>query len=136
MSRIHRKGPARIEANLTPMIDMTFLLVVFFVLVSTISEVESIEMELPEPRPTASAPPSDDPRAVINVIPGERGKAMGYRLNGVDFELGAEGIEGLRGRVRELYLANSELLEILAKAKDVRSMQPFYRKCFEGANTE
>ena len=109
MSRIHERGPARIEANLTPMIDMTFLLVVFFVLVSTISEVESVEMELPDPNPTASTPPSDDPRSVINVIPGPEGEATSYRFNGIDLPLGPAGIDEMRRRITELYMANPEL---------------------------
>ena len=110
MSRIHQRGAARIEANLTPMIDMTFLLVVFFVLVSTISEVESVEMELPKPQPTASSPPSDEPRSVINVIPGVQGEATAYRLNGVDLSLDEVGIDEMRRRITELYLANPDLL--------------------------
>ena len=109
MSRIHTRGAARIEANLTPMIDMTFLLVVFFVLVSTISEVESVEMELPEPNPTASTPPSNEPRTVINVIPGPQGQAVGYRLNGTDLRLDSSGVNEMRQRITELYIANPEL---------------------------
>ena len=136
MSRVHRRGPAQIEANLTPMIDMTFLLVVFFVLVSTISEVESVEMELPEPRPTASAPPQDDPRAAINVIPDERGEAMNYRLNGFDFELGPEGIARLRGRIMELYSANPELLINLRadRRTEQKHIAPILRTVTEAAS--
>ena len=33
MSLIHTRGPARIDANLTPLIDLSFLLIVFFILV-------------------------------------------------------------------------------------------------------
>ena len=109
MSRIHKRGAARIEANLTPMIDMTFLLVVFFVLVSTISEVESVEMQLPDPNPSASTPPSDEPRTVINVIPGLDGEAQSYRLNGFDLPLGPSGIDEMRWRITELFIANPEL---------------------------
>ncbi|MEE2681113.1 MAG: biopolymer transporter ExbD [Planctomycetota bacterium] len=109
MSRIHQRGTARIEANLTPMIDITFLLVVFFVLVSTISEVESVEMELPDPTPAASSPPSNEPRSVINVIPGPEGEATSYRFNGVDLPLGPAGISEMRRRITELYIANPDL---------------------------
>ena len=109
MTRIHTRGAARIEANLTPMIDMTFLLVVFFVLVSTISEVESIEMELPNPEPSASTPPSDEPRTVINVIPGSDGEATGYRLNGTDLRLEPSGINAMRQRIAAMFVANPEL---------------------------
>ena len=137
MSQVHRRGPAQIEANLTPMIDMTFLLVVFFVLVSTISEVESVEMELPEPSPTASAPPTDDPRAVINVIPGDEGEALNYRLNGFDFQLVPQGIDGLRSRIIELYSANPELLINLRadRRTEQKYIAPVLRTVTEAASS-
>lgn len=91
------------------MIDMTFLLVVFFVLVSQISEVEVIEMELPKPIPTASAPPPEETRSVLNVIPDDVGGAIGYRLNGLDFALGENGIESLRSELTNLYRSNPDL---------------------------
>ena len=47
MSSVFKRGNAKIEANLTPMIDVTFLLIVFFVLVSQIVEVENVPMSLP-----------------------------------------------------------------------------------------
>ena len=53
MSRIHKRGTAELHANLTPMIDVTFLLIVFFVLVSQIVEVENVELKLPELEETA-----------------------------------------------------------------------------------
>ena len=106
MSRIYQRGAARIEANLTPMIDMTFLLVVFFVLVSTISEVESVEMQLPEPNPTASTPPTDELRTVINIIPNVQGEATGYRVNGIDLPLDSAGVSEMKQRITELYIAN------------------------------
>ena len=77
MSAIHRKGLARIEANLTPMIDMTFLLIVFFVLVSRIVDLESADMDLPHPRDPASEPASEENRAVLNVMPGPLGGTSG-----------------------------------------------------------
>lgn len=110
MSHIHHRGPARIEANLTPMIDMTFLLVVFFVVVSTITEAESVEMKLPGPDPTASAAPTREPRMVVNVVPDERGEATGYRLNGIDYELDRRGLEALGMRLQALYEANPDLM--------------------------
>ena len=109
MSLVHRKGPARIDANLTPMIDMTFLLVVFFVVVSQISEIENVEMELPKPQPSASAPPPEETRSVLNVLPGEDGKAIGYRLNSIDFPLGDRGIESMRTELTRLYRTQPDL---------------------------
>ena len=109
MSRLHERGPARIEANLTPMIDITFLLVVFFVVVSTISEVESVEMELPRPEPTASAPPPEHSRSVLNVLPDELGEAVGYRLNAVEYPLGPDGMSDLRRTLTSMLRGNPEL---------------------------
>ena len=109
MSLVHRKGPARIDADLTPMIDMTFLLVVFFVVVSQISEIENVEMELPMPQPSASAPPPEETRSVLNVLPGEDGQAIGYRLNLIDFPLGEEGIESMRAELTRLYRTQPDL---------------------------
>ena len=48
MSRAFRRGRTDVQANLTPMIDVTFLLIVFFVLVSQIVEVENVDLLLPE----------------------------------------------------------------------------------------
>ncbi len=109
MTRLHERGPARIEANLTPMIDITFLLVVFFVVVSTISEVESVEMELPKPQPTASAPPPEQSRSVLNVLPDEEGEAIGYRLNTVEYPLGNAGILALQNALVPMLRNNPEL---------------------------
>ena len=109
MTRLHERGPAQIEANLTPMIDITFLLVVFFVVVSTISEVESVEMELPKPQPTASAPPPEQTRSVLNVLPDDDGEATGYRLNSVEYPLGPTGIGALRAALIPMLRNNPEL---------------------------
>ena len=109
MTRLHERGPARIEANLTSMIDITFLLVVFFVVVSTISEVESVGMELPKPQPTASAPPPEKIRSVLNVLPGDDGDAIGYRLNMLEYPLGRSGVDELREALVPLLRNNPDL---------------------------
>ena len=80
MSKIHRRGPAELHANLTPMIDVTFLLIVFFVLVSQIVEVESVPMSLPEPLEPLTERLGEEPRAMINVVPAAGGAAAAYRL--------------------------------------------------------
>ncbi len=98
-----------IQANLTPMIDMTFLLIVFFVLVSQITEVENVEMDLPAPRDPASVPPDDQARVVINVLPGPQGRARGYRLGSAVYSADAKGLEGLTSALAGLYQGNPAL---------------------------
>ena len=66
MSAVYKRGLAKVEANLTPMIDMTFLLIVFFVLVSQVVDNESADLELPRLTDPASEPASEENRAVIN----------------------------------------------------------------------
>lgn len=83
----------RIGANLTSMIDIIFLLVVFFVLVSRISEVEQIPLELPEPTNPATSNASDQARAVVNMPADADGSATVIRLNTGEFAADAAGMD-------------------------------------------
>ena len=85
MSVIHRRGPARPSASLTPMIDVVFLLVVFFVAVSQIVDRDRLDLDLPAPRPSAAATPSEGPRVVVNVLPAPDGTARGDQADGRRF---------------------------------------------------
>ena len=109
MSAVFKRGNAEVEANLTPMIDVTFLLIVFFVLVSRIVEVENVPMELPRPDQPETVRPGDEQRAVINVIPTGGGRASGYRLGSRTFPPGADGLETLADHLAGLYRANPAL---------------------------
>jgi biopolymer transport protein TolR len=109
MSAIYKRGNANVEANLTPLIDVTFLLIVFFVLVSQIVEVEHVEMDLPQPRQPVSQKPGDESRVVINLLPAGDGSIRGYRLGGREFPPGADGAEQLAERLAEMYSANPGL---------------------------
>ena len=109
MSRIHKRGTAELNANLTPMIDVTFLLIVFFVLVSQIVEVENVELKLPELEEPATELPETEQRSVINVVPGFEGRALEYRLGGRSFPAGTEGVELLTGHLASLLQTNPTL---------------------------
>ena len=117
---------------MTPMIDMTFLLVVFFVVVSQISEIENVEMELPTPVPSASAPPPEETRSVLNVLPDDEGRAIGYRLNSFDFPLGDEGIGLLQTELIRLYRSQPDL-RINLRA-DRRTQQQHIDPVFDAIN--
>ena len=97
------------QANLTPMIDVTFLLIVFFVLVSQIVEVENVEMTLPELVEPASDLPGEEQRAVINVVPGPEGTALEYRVGGRAFAIDAAGRELMTQHLSGLLAANPAL---------------------------
>ena len=109
MSAVYQRGRANIEANLTPMIDVTFLLIVFFVLVSQIVEVENVPLELPTPVDAATMPLGEEHRAVINVLPAPAGRSSGYKLGGQTFPASGAGVEALANHLVNLYRANPAL---------------------------
>ena len=85
MSVIHQRGPARPQASLTPMIDVVFLLVVFFVAVSQLVDQDRLDLDLPAPNPSAAHQPTEGPRAVVNVLPGSGDSSLGYQVDGLHF---------------------------------------------------
>lgn len=109
MSVVHQRGNARISGNLTPMIDMIFLLIVFFVLVSRIVDRERVEMNLPQPKHAATERAAEEQRVVINVLPGAPGEVKGYRVGGTPFEPGSSGLMALTQHVASLYRTNPHI---------------------------
>ena len=101
----NRHSNAEIEANLTPMIDVSFLLIVFFALVSGIASREQAKMSLSRVREGVAARPDDDARWVLNVLPASDGASAGYALNGEVYAVDADGAE----RLAEGYRANPRL---------------------------
>ncbi len=55
-----------IRFNMAPMIDVVFLLIIFFVLVSTFASAESVPMNLPEPEKSMAKNVKITDRVVIN----------------------------------------------------------------------
>ena len=102
MSR-SRYASVPIAANLTPMIDVVFLLIVFFVLVSQVVDLQSVHMDLPAPLDPASEMAGDDPRAVINIVPSASGSAAGYRLGSRFYAADTAGVQALAGHLAGLY---------------------------------
>jgi len=109
MSLVHQRGRTELHANLTPMIDVTFLLIVFFVLVSQIVEVEHEDMALPELAEPAAEMPGDEQRAVINVLPGPNGASRGYRLGSRTFPAGPDGARRLADHLAPMLERNPAL---------------------------
>jgi len=97
-SRKHE--PVHVSANLTPMIDVTFLLIVFFILVTQFANVQvAEEIELPEPDQPVSVERDQTARLVINIIPSpsasQAGRVIGYRLGSAEYPATARGISML-----------------------------------------
>src|SRR5690606_27494702 len=100
-SKIFKRGFTAPEMNITPLIDVTFLLIIFFMLVNNIISEETVEMFVPaltQPRTQALA---TEDRIVVNVKPVEssaadregnplliRGEATGVRIGALaDFTM-------------------------------------------------
>ena len=118
-----------VQANLTPMIDVTFLLIVFFVLVSQIVEVENVDLNLPTPADAVSELPDDRQRVVINVLPGTRGVASGYRLGGNTYRADGDGLAQLAQQLGGLYRDNPSLNVNLRadRSTHYRWVEPVFR---------
>ncbi|MDG2424016.1 MAG: biopolymer transporter ExbD [Phycisphaerales bacterium] len=101
MRSIHQRGPVRAQASLTPMIDVVFLLVVFFVAVSQLVDRDRIDMDLPSPSPSAAHQPEDGARAVVNVLPGPEGTSIGYQVDGLVFAADATGQAALVNHLQD-----------------------------------
>lgn len=86
MRRRHGKSRSRPieDSSLTPLVDVTFLLIVFFVVVAHLSSNERIPMPLAQVDNAETAPDKLQRRLVINVIPiAQRDQKHGDYLVGV-----------------------------------------------------
>ena len=111
MSAVYKKGRADISANLTPLIDVVFLLIVFFVLVSQIVEVEHVDLDLPEPKNALTMKPTEEHRVVMNVMPdrSDRGAITGYKLGGREFDATTEGVTAMVDHLAALFQDDPDL---------------------------
>jgi biopolymer transport protein ExbD len=70
MARYSKKKAAQVDMNITPLMDVTFQLIVFFILVSNFAAAQLPELELPKPvESVAKAVEEERPRVVVNVVP-------------------------------------------------------------------
>ncbi len=68
--------------NLTPMIDVVFLLLIFFVLIAQSSRWRRAQVELPEPEPSAAKYVYSGDVLTITVICNQQGKLLAYQVQG------------------------------------------------------
>ncbi|MEM6392031.1 MAG: biopolymer transporter ExbD [Planctomycetota bacterium] len=69
MSQVTPRGAVAPSLNITPLIDVVFLLIVFFMLVSNITSDEAVPMVLPDLVDSVTSELGDDPRVVVNIAP-------------------------------------------------------------------
>lgn len=88
-STIYRSGRAQLTFNMTPMIDCTFQLIIFFMLTTQMASADYVTMKLPDPD-TSVARTYEVNRVIVNIVPYSsgrvsrepalRGAALEYRL--------------------------------------------------------
>lgn len=100
------RGPAKVEAMITPLIDIAMLLVVFFALVSQIGIADFVKLNLPKPSPTAAVPARNESRIVINAIANPNGDVSSWRFSGQDYATDTPGIQSLSNDVASAIRAN------------------------------
>ena len=96
-----KHAPTQVESNLTSMLDVVFLLIVFFVLVSQVVSREAEPLDLPEVPDAAAGVAGEEPRLVVNVLSDVDQPGVGLRamVLGQPFTIDAEGCHLLTKRV-------------------------------------
>ena len=69
MSRVVKRGAVTPSMNITPLIDVVFLLIIFFMLVNNIVSEETVDMILPELVDSEAREAGEIDRVVVNVAP-------------------------------------------------------------------
>ncbi len=69
MSTVFQRGPVKPEMNMTPLIDVTFLLIVFFMLVSNIVSNERVPMVVPQLEDSKTRELGDIEKVVVSIAP-------------------------------------------------------------------
>ena len=101
--------PRALGVNLTPMIDIVFLLIVFFLLTAQLSSQRVLELELPRAA-LGDDPSASDTPGVVNVVPASQVAALGgdYRLGTRVFRATPMGISSLEMELRGLMARDAD----------------------------
>ena len=113
MSRRRAEHPFA-PADLTPMVDVVFLLIVFFILVSQLARTERSPIELPALPADSLAAAALRERLVIHV------SETGYRVGADAFPIGPDAADRLAWRVRAALAASPEAAVVIRAPRDAR----------------
>jgi len=122
----HKKGgkvrskKASTRIDMTPMVDLAFLLLTFFVLTSTLNKPQTMEITMPEKPKDETKVPEVNEKNVLNVVLGENDKVYWFMgLGGDDAEV-IQTDYSAKGIRKILFEKKAELpkLVVLIKAMD------------------
>lgn len=133
MSRIIRRGPARLDTNLTSLVDVVFILIVFFVLVAHISRAERFRLDLPRLVEGEAGEATKEERVVVNVVPAERAGAAGgdYRVGARAYSATPDGLDGLADLLSQSVLHDPDVTVVVraARGEPYERVAPALRAC-------
>lgn len=113
-----------ITFNMAPMIDVVFLLIIFFMLVSTFASAENIPMDLPHPDRSLARNVKIVDRVVINCRTADASEAG--EPKGALYSIGPnrpESLESIARRLAAAHAANPKLKVIIRADKHLRYEQ-------------
>ncbi|MBL8745867.1 MAG: biopolymer transporter ExbD [Phycisphaerae bacterium] len=112
------RGRATLALNLTALIDVVFLLIMFFVLVAKFGRYPTLPLDLPRIGERTADAVDPGSRPAVDVVPKSRTAAMGgaYRFGSASFDETPAGIEALTSAVRAMRTAQPEV-EISVRAE-------------------
>ena len=101
--------------NMTPMIDVVFLLIIFFMLVSQFSSAENVEVELPEPERSQAIEATIPEKVILNIEYVGPDEPPGFLLGSIR----VSSLEEMSRRLRNQRVESPELQVILRADKRV-----------------
>ncbi|MBC8522491.1 biopolymer transporter ExbD [PVC group bacterium] len=107
-----RSASVSLNANMTPMIDVTFLLIVFFVVVSQIVDRDVIPLDLPAPENAKAMISVTENRTVINIVPLDNGEVAGIVVG--DYTIASDDMAKLSDIVKQELLRGSTEVHLRA----------------------
>lgn len=84
-SQVTRRGPVKPTLNITPLIDVVFLLIVFFMIVNNIVTDETPPLQLPQLDNPQTTEPEGKSRVIVSIVPEQKFKPAGGGRNGPGF---------------------------------------------------
>ncbi|MFN3166851.1 MAG: ExbD/TolR family protein [Phycisphaeraceae bacterium] len=123
MSHVTRRGPVKPTLNITPLIDVVFLLIVFFMIVNNIVTDEVPELQLPDLIEPQTFQAEGKNRVIINLIPKQEFTEGGKKV-GPDQPEGQVLARG--GEARAVAIGGNEW--DITKADQIKAFQEFAAK--------
>lgn len=134
---LRRRSNTRLSANFTPLIDVLFQLIIFFLLVMRVNERQIVKLQLPRPTDAAGASAGPEQRMVLNLVGRGDDPAViaSIRADGLDFGPDRDGRQALSSHLANRYASSPSLrLDVRADRRlQYRYVEPVLRAVADGA---